>query len=282
MSSTKLCVITGPTSGIGRATTLKMAELGYQLVLIGRNKQKLEKLKSNLIKKSQPSLVDYLVADFSQLEEVKAVANKVVEKFPKIDILINNAGVYQFKRKIVNNIELTLTVNHLAPFVLTLILIPSLKSSNFCRIINVASSGHYNAKYNLKDFNQDNGYEGLRVYFESKLANVLFTYKLDRLLRQEKSKITVNAVHPGLIRSNLARSVPIVGFLFRFYPKGKSPKEGAGNLIYVATSEELHGVTGKYFSKKKIKESSKISYNTDYQDELWELSENLTGIEFSY
>ncbi|MFV2015018.1 MAG: SDR family NAD(P)-dependent oxidoreductase [Candidatus Heimdallarchaeota archaeon] len=279
----KKCVVTGPTSGIGLATSFEMAKLKYHLILIGRNEKKLEKLKKKLTKNTKNTHIDFFVADLSQINEVKQVAEDIKAKFSEIDILINNAGVYQFKRKTVNEMELTFVVNHLAYFILTLKLLPLLKQNkNQTRIVNVSSNGHYGVKFNFDDYNREIKYKGFQVYCETKLANLLFTYKLVDLLEEHKiNNVTVNAVHPGVVRTNLVRSVPIIGKLFKLNPILKNAKDGAQTTVFVATSSETAGITGKYFANKKEHKSSEESFNKENQDKLWKLSEKITDTSFN-
>lgn len=277
----KICIITGPTSGIGQATAYDMARMNFKLILVGRNKKKLQKLKENIFKKFNNESISIYVADLSLIEEVKRVGDEILLNHKKIDVLINNAGIYQFKRKEVKGIELTFAVNHLAYYILTLKLLPSLLNSDSSRIVNVSSNGHYRSKFNFEDYNRENSYKGFEVYSESKLANILFTYKLNDLIIDNNIKnITINALHPGLVRTKLVRSIPIIGRLFRLNPKFKSPKDGSKTTVYVATSADIEGVSGNYFSKMKSYKSSEESYDKENQDKLWQLSEKLTGISF--
>ena len=276
------CLLTGATSGIGKETAKDLLFKGYYLIILSRDMNRGLKLKSELLKKhSYPDeSVDIIKCDLSSLKDVRSACSEIKAKYNKITLLINNAGVFSPRRKLSrDNLELTMAVNHFSHFLLTLELLPLLENNaTESRIINVSSVGHYKAQpFDLDDINFEKHFSGFMVYRLSKLANLLFTYKLADELQEKNSAITVNALHPGVVRTNIARSFPLIGWLWKINPRYISAEKGAQNTIYVATSPELAKVTGKYFSKMKERKSSDQSYNKELQEKLWNLSLNITG-----
>lgn len=281
MSENQVCVITGATSGIGKPTAIALLQKGFNLIVLTRDMKRGENLKKELLSYTTTSdqSIDLVQADLSSLEEVRNACNEIKSKYDKIALLINNAGLFSPRRKITkDNLELTMEVNHFSHFLLTLELLPMLeKNGPNTRIVNVSSTGHYDAKtFDLDNINFEHGYSGFGAYRISKLANLLFTYKLAELLQQKQVPITVNALHPGVVRTNIARHFPLVGWLWRINPAYISAEKGAQNTIYLATDPELSSVTGKYFSKLKEKKSSEQSYNKELQDKFWNLSLEIT------
>lgn len=281
MSENQVCVITGATSGIGKPTAIVLLQKGFNLIVLTRDMKRGENLKKELLSYTTTSdqSIDLVQADLSSLEEVRNACNEIKSKYDKIALLINNAGLFSPRRKITkDNLELTMEVNHFSHFLLTLELLPMLeKNGPNTRIVNVSSTGHYDAKtFDLDNINFEHGYSGFGAYRISKLANLLFTYKLAELLQQKQVPITVNALHPGVVRTNIARHFPLVGWLWRINPAYISAEKGAQNTIYLATDPELSSVTGKYFSKLKEKKSSEQSYNKELQDKFWNLSLEIT------
>jgi NAD(P)-dependent dehydrogenase (short-subunit alcohol dehydrogenase family) len=275
----KTILITGATSGIGKAAAFLLAETGAELILLGRNANKGEKICNQIKLKTSNNKVNFFKADFFLMSEVKAAAEKINNKYELIDILINNAGGRFLEHKVSEEgIEQSLAVNHLSHFLLTDILINKLKRSPSSRIINVSSSTHYGGKGVIKNINSSKDYDGKQQYSDSKLANVLFTYKLAEKL--SASKVTVNTMDPGGVATNFARNNGFVNWMkHRVYYLMKkellTPAQGAETVIYLAASPEVDKVTGKYFYKKKEKRSSELSYNNDLQKQLWDFSNEL-------
>ncbi len=281
MSENKICLITGATSGIGKETAKDLLEKGYYLVIISRTIKRGQKLKNELLKGySLPDeAITIIECDLSSLDDVRSAIDEIKKKYNKLSLLINNAGVFSPRRKLTkDNLELTMAVNHFSHFLLTLELLPLLENNDTeARIINVSSVGHYKAqKFDLTDINFKNQFSGFMVYRLSKLANLLFTYKLAEKLQEKHSNITVNALHPGVVRTNIARSFPLIGWLWKINPKYISAKKGAQNTIYVATNPELASISGKYFSKMKERKSSEQSYDKELQEKFWNLSLEIT------
>lgn len=276
----KSILITGATDGIGKAAALKLAKNKNKVVLTGRNKEKLEKTLHEVRKKSNNENVFSLLADFASLKDVHNLANQIIQKFPDLNILINNAGVVK------NNYELTkdgfeyqLSVNYLAPFLLTYLLKDLLINNAPSRIINVTSQVHKGAEINFDDFNFERAtYSPTRTYAITKLQDLMFTYKLSRELSDKG--VTVNCLHPGVVATNLLsdyRNRPrATNLLARF--TNDAPEDGAKTIVYLAESEEVENVSGKYFVDCKPEETSLYSYNKDFQEKLWNVTLDVLGI----
>ena len=275
----KICMITGATSGIGREMALALAGLNYSIILIGRNEKKCRVTRKNIITRTGNQQIDIMTADFSDLSHIRNLANDFIQKYPKLDILINNAGVYLMNRSAsVDGYEKTFAVNHLAHFLLTNLLLEKLKKGPAARIINVSSMAHEKKNINFDDLLYENNYNGVYAYARSKLANILFTYELDRRLKD--TNITANAFHPGFVATNFGKNNGIIRFMLRRLIKrgALTPEEGAETGIYLASSEKVKKVSGKYFVNKKAVNSSKESYNETLAKELWYKSKELTGL----
>lgn len=263
MEKNKLILVTGSTDGIGKQTALELAEKGHSVIIHGRNKEKCLSTIEEIKAKVRSSNLDFVIADFSNKENVKLMADELRSKYSKLDVLINNAGVYLKNRQTNDDgIELTFMINHLAHFYLTLLLIDLLKKSDNARIINVSSIAHENANFNFEDLMFQKGYSGYKAYANSKLFNLFFTYSLQRRLKN--SNIKVYALHPGVITTKL---------LYTGFGISGSPLSiGAGTPVYLATSDEILNDSGKYFVKKRPAKSSKISYDEKFQEKLWDIS----------
>lgn len=272
----KLILITGATSGIGEAAAHILAAQGHELILVGRNPQKLERVVEEISAGTGNRAVHPLVANFADLGQVRSLAQQVRQSFLPLDVLVNNAGAYYNRRERTQyGAEKTFLVNHLAPFLLTTLLLDRLKEN--ARIVNVSSNAHLNAQLDLNDLHYERSYFGFTAYGRSKLANVLFTYELAR--RLEGRKVTVNALHPGGVATNIfSTDFGIFGPPFKWIVSlfTLPPEQGADNTVYLATSPEVEGVTGKYFVKREAVASSTLSYNEDLARQLWEVSERLT------
>ena len=266
MSEKRMIFITGATDGIGKATAMQLASLGYPIAIHGRNKERLEQTRKEIISKTNSKNVQTFQADFSNLLEVKEMANQINKFFPDLYCLINNAGTFQTKR-ILNSdgYELTFTINHLAPFLLTLLVLEKLKSSTPSRIINVSSVAHRNGKVDFENIHGEKSFSGYSAYALSKLANILFTYELSR--RLEGNGVTVNCLHPGVIETKLLKE--------GFGVKGGSVEEGCDSSVYLATSMEVSNLTGKYFVKRSVSPSIPESNDPKLWKEFWDYSESL-------
>jgi NAD(P)-dependent dehydrogenase (short-subunit alcohol dehydrogenase family) len=273
----KLIMITGASAGIGQVAALALAAQGHELILVGRNPEKTEDVASEIRAKTGNPAIHPLIADFADLEQVRRLAEQVKQKFPPLDVLVNNAGaVFMRRYKTKYGVEKTFLVNHLAHFLLTNLLLNHLREH--ARIVNVSSGSHRNGQLDLDDLNLDRFYTGLAAYGRSKLANVLFTYELARRLGDRK--ITVNALHPGRIGTDIFKAdFKTLGPLIKWIVSRVSltPEEGADNTIFLAASAEVEGVTSKYFVKRDAVPSSPLSYNEELARKLWEVSESLTA-----
>ena len=273
----KLILITGGTSGIGEAAAHALAAQGNEILIVGRNPAKTDRVVKELKAQGANSPVHALVADFVDLDQIRRLAENVKKDFPPLDVLVNNAGAYFNRRqRTACGVEKTFLVNHLAPFLLTNLLLDHLQEN--ARIVNLASEAHWNGQLDLDDLNFDRFYFGFAAYGRSKLANILFTYELAR--RLAGSKVTVNVNHPGGVATNIfSTDFSIFGPLLKWIVSWftLTPEQGADNTIYLATSPEVEGVTGKYFVKREAVPSSPLSYNEDLAGRLWEVSEKLTS-----
>jgi retinol dehydrogenase 14 len=272
----QVCLVTGANSGLGRATALELAKGGATVVMVCRDKAKGEAARADIIETTGNTDVELLIADLSSQRAIYQLVKTFKAKHDKLHVLINNAGLNLRKRTLSEDgIEMTFAVNHFAPFLLTHLLLESLEAAASAKIINVTSDMQRPIRFD--DLKREQAYNQIKVYEESKLANVLFTYELAQRLRG--SGVTVNCVAPGFIRTNLGRDSKggFKLFLQLVRPFMQSPKQAAKALVYLATSPDLAGVSGKYFTGKKEAESSKASYDKVAAGRLWQLSEEMTG-----
>lgn len=275
----KICLITGATSGIGKATALGLAQKGAHLVLVGRHAGKSDAVRQEIIQKSGNTEIQSMVADLSSLREVERLGQQLQNQLPRLDVLINNAGLILGKRKLTaEGHEYTFALNHLAYFSLTGLLLNMLKKRAPARIINVSSKIQGYAHIDFDDLMAEKSYRPFKAYGQSKLANILFTYELSK--RLAGTGVTVNCLHPGTVRSNFGQDM---GDFFRFLiriagPFMRSNESGAHTCIYLAASPEVAQTSGKYYVKCKPTHSSPESYDPDVAAKLWKISEKLTGI----
>src|SRR5918997_5893140 len=247
----QICLITGATSGIGKATAMGLANMEASVMMVGRDRGRGEAAMAEIKERSGNASVDLILADVSSQKEIRRLADEFREAYPRLDVLINNAGVFRSERiTTADGIEETFAVNHLAYFLLTNLLLDTLEAGAPSRIVNVASADHSNATIDFDDLQGEKGYTGAKAYSQSKLANVLFTHELARRLRG--TGVTANCLHPGVVGTNLGSGVSgALGFLVRaLRPLMKSPKKGAKTSIYLASSPEVEGSSGGYFVKK--------------------------------
>ncbi len=275
----KVCLITGANSGIGKATALGLAKLDATVVIVSRDKDKGEAALLEIRTRSGNKNVDAMVADLSSQDSVRELAHDFKARYKKLHVLINNAGVFLPKRvPTVDGLEATFATNHLGHFLLTNLLLDVLKASAPSRIINITSSAHRGTEMEFEDLQGEKKYSGFHAYSQSKLANVLFTYQLARLL--EGTGVTVNCLHPGVVRTGFGKDQR--GLMSMLISVGSpfmmSPERAARAAIYLATSHELEGVTGKHFSKGREERSSEKSYDMASAERLWKISAELTKI----
>lgn len=278
----KVCLITGATSGIGKATALALAKMRATVVMVGRNRVQGEVALAEIRQASGNSSVDLILADLSSQAEVHRLAEDFKARYLKLHVLVNNAGVALSKRHVTpDGIEMVFAVNYLAPFLLTNLLLDTLKESAPSRVVNVAGDFHRKASIDFADLMCERNYSGFRANNRAKLALIILTYELAR--RLEGTGVTVNCLHPGAVASDAPYKDPDIPIFSRFLyslvkPFFQSPAKGAETSVYLASSPEVERVTGRYFIKKTSVESSPESYDGEIARRLWEVSKALTQL----
>jgi NAD(P)-dependent dehydrogenase (short-subunit alcohol dehydrogenase family) len=273
MPASPLVLITGPTSGIGRITALELAKKGYDLLLLARNPDKAAELQRELGTRVR---ADFVPCDLGSLQSVREAVGTIKEKYPKLDVLINNAGLLSDREEYSpEGIEKTFAVNHVGHFLLTTELREQLQQGTRPRVIHLSSEAHRAARFRVNELVKPPDYGGFRVYANSKLANILFSNELAE--RWQSYGITSNAVHPGAVATHFAGEVSgwykLAMAVAR--PFFITPEQGALTTLYLANSPEVEGVTGRYFSNQKPKTPNKDAQSTFLAKKLWELSEEL-------
>jgi NAD(P)-dependent dehydrogenase (short-subunit alcohol dehydrogenase family) len=274
----KTVLVTGGTGGIGKATAEGCARLGAQVGIVGRDAGRAESAATD-IKVMTGASVDVFVADMSSLTEVRRLAAEVLGAYPRLDVLVNNVGgAWGRRQTTADGLERTLATNHLAPFLLTSLLLDRLKESAPARVVTVSSSMHSMGKIDFDDLQGKARYSGMRAYTQSKLANVMFTYELARQL--EGSGVTATVLHPGVVRTSIYAGDPPALFKMSRYggPFLKSPEQGAATSVYLASASEVEGVTGSFFVGRKARKSSNRSHDGEAARRLWQVSSELTGL----
>jgi NAD(P)-dependent dehydrogenase (short-subunit alcohol dehydrogenase family) len=272
-------LVTGGTGGIGRATAVGLAAMGANVAIVGRDRERTEDA-AREIREAGGGQVAAFVADLSVQAEVRRLADEVLGALPRIDVLVNNVGGYWDTRHVTaDGLERTFALNHLAPFLLTNLLLDRLRVSAPSRVVTVSSGAHTMGRIDFDDLGGERSYSGMRAYSQSKLANVLFTYALAR--RLDPGSVTANALHPGMVRTGFGAED--AGALQRLFtplmrPFMKSPAQGAATSIHLASSPELEGVTGCYFAGGRRKRSSGRTYDEATAERLWQVSAGLVGL----
>ncbi len=261
----KIVLITGATDGIGKQTAFDLAEIGAAIIIHGRDHERTKNVASEIKESTDNPSIDFFVADLSSLQEVKNFSDQIHEKYDRLDVLINNAGVYMNHKELSKDgYEMTFAVNHLAHFLLTDLLIDLMDKSANGRILNVASMAHAH-EIDFDNLQGEKFYAGYTAYSYSKLCNILFTYRLARQL--EDKGVTVNCLHPGVIRTKLLRAG---------WGMGGSPlSSGSKTSVYLASSPEVEEVTGRYYANSRPANSAKVSHDPFVQNKLWQMSEML-------
>lgn len=281
----KTILITGASSGIGRATAVALARRGARLLLQGRTPARCEEALDEIRNAATGAPPELLQADLASLAEVRRLAEDVASRTDHLDVLLNNAGLTLTSRQLTaDGFERTLGVNHLAPFLLTGLLLPLLRRAPTARIVTVASDAHRFGKLDLDDLQNERRYAMMRVYGQSKTANILFTDELAR--RLEGTGITANSLHPGMIRSNLGRGNgamadrlhDLVGVVL--YPFFKTVEDGAKTSLHLVTSPEVATISGRYFANSRRARPSAHATNPETARRLWQISEQLTGLSY--
>ncbi len=276
----KTVLVTGASAGIGRATALALAVMGAHVAITGRDRGRTEAAAVE-VRSAGGGQVDVFVADLSSQAEVRRLAGEVLQSLPRIDVLVNNVGGYWATRHVTaDGLERTFALNHLAPFLLTNLLLGRLKDSAPARVVTVSSNAQAMGRVDFDDLQGERSYSGSRAYNLSKLANVVFTYELAR--RLQGSALTANAAHPGMVSTSFGAEDPsrlqrlFVPFIRPFM---KTPAKGAATSVYLASAPELDQVTGRYFVNSKPKSSSRRSYHEATAARLWQLSADLVGLD---
>src|SRR6266511_4131779 len=253
----RVCLVTGATSGIGRVTAEELAGMGATTLLVARDAERGERAR----------------------RQVRRLAEQVRDRADRLHVLVNNAGLVLYRRRATEDgLEWTFAVNHLAPFLLTNLLLDLLRASAPSRVVTVTSGAQALGRIDFEDLQGERRYRGQRAYNQSKLANVMFTYELAR--RTEGTGVTATCVHPGVVRTSFGSGGPL---LYRVLtplarPFMKGPGQGADTVVWLASSPEVEGVNGRYFTRRRAIRSSKRSYDQDAARRLWEVSERLTGL----
>jgi NAD(P)-dependent dehydrogenase (short-subunit alcohol dehydrogenase family) len=275
----KVVMVTGATLGLGFVTARALAQQGATVIVVGHNAERGTAAVNRIKQETGSSAVEWVLADLSVQAEVRRLARDVQNRSPRLDVLVNNAGALFTRRTLsVDGIEMTLALNHLAYFLLTSLLLDALQSSTPARVVNVASAAHRRACIDFADLQGERRYGAWRAYSQSKLANILFTYELAR--RLEGTGVTVNALHPGLVATNFGRNNRGVGALLwrALQVAAIDQEQGAKTIIYLASSPEMEGITGKYFVRKRAVSSSRASRDLTAARRLWLVSAELTGL----
>ena len=276
----KTVLITGATSGIGRAAAIGLATMGARVGITGRDRSRAEPAAAEIARASGKPAVDVFVADMSSQSEVRRLGDEVLTTYPRLDVLLNNVGGFWAHRHMTaDGLEHTLAVNHLAPFLLTSLLLERLIASAPARVVTVSSAAQSMGKIDFDDLMGETRYSGQRAYNQSKLANVMFTYELAR--RLQGTGVTATALHPGVTRTGFGADdpnlmmTPIIAVLRPFM---KSPTRGAKTAVFLASSPEVDGVTGRYFANRKARKSQDSSYDAATTAQLWDVSAELVGL----
>jgi NAD(P)-dependent dehydrogenase (short-subunit alcohol dehydrogenase family) len=276
----RTCLVTGATSGIGKATAAGLAGLGAEVVLVARDPVRGKATVAELEAATGNRRLGLMVADLAAQASVRSLAEEVRRRHDRLHVLVNCAGGYWATRHLTaDGLELTLALNHLAPFLLTGLLLDRLQAGAPARVVNVTSGAQAAGRVHLDDLQFRRRYRGRAAYNQSKLANVLFTYELAR--RLEGRDVTVTCVHPGVTRTNFGREdatrlMRLLDPLVR--PLMRSPEQGADTVVWLASSPEVEGRTGRYYARRRARRSSRRSYDTELARRLWRASEELTGL----
>ncbi|WP_103026769.1 SDR family oxidoreductase [Salinibacter altiplanensis] len=283
-----VCVVTGANSGIGRATAAELARLGARVVMVCRDEGRGREARAEIraaARTAHPSredTIDLCIADLGVQEEVYHLGETLRADYNRLDVLVNNAGVFlEAREETIDGIETTFAVNHLAPFLLTHLVLPRVRETagraGEARIVTISSEAHRGASMNFDDLNAETGYNPLQAYAQSKLANILFTHELSRRLQDEG--VVANAVHPGIVNTNIWRGSGWISWVARLFSwLYKRPEEGARSVVHLAASPEIEGVTGQYFKETEVVNPSPEAYDEKAEARLWTVSRAMTGL----
>ena len=278
----KVCIVTGANDGIGKATALGLARMGATVVMVCRNRERGESALAEIAAKTGSQDLDLLIADLSSQGSIRKLAGTLASRYPRLNVLINNAGAITPRRRLtVDGLETQFAVNHLAPFLLTNLLLETLKESAPARVVTVSSQVHSKSPLDLDDLRSDRDYTASQVYRKTKLANILFTYELAR--RLEGTGVTANCLHPGVIATKLLDDYMGGSHEAGFgsgESLGDSPENGAAVVLHVATSPEIDGLSGKYFYDTAVSETAPVTYDEEHARQLWDISADLTNLTY--
>ncbi|MEW6718426.1 MAG: SDR family oxidoreductase [Chloroflexota bacterium] len=275
----KICMVTGATSGIGEATALELARKKATIVVVSRSPERCARTTERIRQETGNPMVNYLTADLSSQAQIHRLVDEFGEQYNRLNVLVNNAGGFFLRRQLSEDgIEMNFALNHLNYFLLTNLLLDTLRASAPARVVNVSSNMHFSENIHFEDLQMERRYSGWKGYGQSKLANLLFTYELAR--RLEGTGVTVNALTPGFVATNIGKNNGwLANIVLRFAQLWAiPPNEGAQTVVYLASSPQVEGVTGKYYARKKAVRSSPESHDQKAQARLWEISEEMTGI----
>lgn len=276
MMEGRVCVVTGATAGMGQAAAMELARRGATVVLVARSRERAERTRMEVMRAAGHDRVGIVLADLSAQAQVRAAAAQIPERWPAVHVLINNAAVYTRRRQeSVDGIEVQLAVNHLAPFLLTNLLLERLRASAPARVVTLSSGAHRFAAPRWDDLGMRGAYNGLRQYSNTKLYNVLFTRELAR--RNPPPALTANAMHPGVVGTSLLLGGWAPLRLFRRWMR--TPEQGARTVVYLASSPDVAAVTGEYFQDDRPARLSRAALDDDASRRLWEISARMTGLE---
>lgn len=277
MTKKRVFVVTGGNAGIGRAVAQQLAEADHHFVIVSRNREKGERAASEIREATGNDSVDVVQGDLSSMASTNALADRLLEAYPRIHVLINNAGVWMTRRELnEDGLEMTFMVNHVAPFLLSMRLLDRLKESAPARIVNVNAGLYVRGEADLAQLPAGKNFMVFKTYMHSKLCNVLFTVELAK--RLDGSGVTVNALHPGVINTKLGISPGLVGTLLKFIKRfWGTPEDGAKPAVYLATSPELEGVSGKYFDLMKETPLAANATQPGLAEDVWRYTEELTS-----
>ena len=276
----KTVLVTGGTGGIGRATAIRLAAMGARVGISGRDLGRTQRAAAEVASQAGGGSVDAFAADLSSQAEVRRLAHEVLETYPRLDVLVNNAGGFWSHRHVTaDGLEHTFALNHLGPFLLTNLLLDRLVASAPARIVTVSSGAQSMGKVDFDDLMGERKYSGQTAYNQSKLANVMFTYDLAR--RLAGTGVTATALHPGMTNTAFSAEDPSRAFaplVKVIRPFMKKPERGADTSVFLASAPEAEGLTGQYFANREAKKSNKASYDTDATARLWRVSADLVGL----
>jgi retinol dehydrogenase 14 len=276
----KSVLVTGGTGGIGKATAIGLAVLGARVGITGRDQARTEAAAASIRAAAGSPAVDAFAADMSIQAGVRRLAAQVADTYPRLDVLVNNVGGFWAHRHVTaDGLERTFALNHLAPFLLTNLLLARLTASAPARILTVSSGAHARGRIDFGDLQGERNYSGQRAYSQSKLANVMFTYELAR--RLDGTGVTATVLHPGVVRTGFGAGdreayLAVLIRVARVFMK--TPAQGADTPVYLASSPQVEGISGRYFVNRKPKTSSNASRDTTAAARLWQVSAELTGM----